>query len=67
MNGVGDPDIDLASKAKYLSEQLLIDCQTSSCQKTTRISQAITTLQTLIFSLRTGQLEDLPSSLIDDE
>lgn len=50
-----------------MTEQLLIDCQTGSCQKTTRIAQAITTLQTLIFSLRTGQLEDLPFSLIDDE
>ncbi len=49
---------DLSSKAKYLSDRLLIDCQTDSCQKTTRISQALTTLQKLIFSLRTGQLDD---------
>jgi DNA-binding beta-propeller fold protein YncE len=49
---------DITAKAKRLTEQLLIDCQIDACQKTTRISQAIITLQKLIFSLRTGQLED---------
>jgi streptogramin lyase len=59
---------DLYSKAKYLSDRLLIDCQTGSCQKTTRVSQALTTLQKLVFSLRTGQLDDtLNLSLTDTE
>jgi|GEM_PF-746717 len=48
---------ELTEKAKYLGERLLIDCQISPCQKTTRVSQALTTLQNLAFSLRTGQLE----------
>jgi hypothetical protein len=45
--------------AKWLSDRLLIDCEAGSCQKTTRIAQAIETLQTLLFSLRTNQLRDI--------
>ena len=54
-------------KAKWLTEQLLIDCQTGSCQKTTRPAQALVTLQNLIFSLRTGQLERSDIELVNDE
>jgi len=57
----------LLEKAKVLSEKLLIDFQIDTCQKTTRVSQALTTLQNLIFSLRTGQLEGLDLRLVDDE
>lgn len=58
---------DIDAKAQSMSDQLLIDCRTDACQKTTRISQAITTLQNLIFSLRTGQLEQSELDLTDDE
>lgn len=43
---------------KWLTDQLLIDSEAGACQKTTRIAQAIATLQVLLFSVRTGQLQD---------
>ena len=49
---------DLSTKAKFLTDRLLIDTQAGGCQKTTRISQAIETLQNLLWSIRTGQLYD---------
>src|SRR5262249_9921462 len=45
------------AQAQWLTDQFLIDMQVSGCQKTTRISQAIATLQSLLWSLRTGQLK----------
>jgi hypothetical protein len=48
----------LEAKAKWLSDRLLIDFQVNGCQVTTRVSQAIETLQSLIWSIRTGQLQD---------
>jgi hypothetical protein len=54
-------------RAKWLSDRLLIDCSQGGKQKTTLIAQAIDTLQLLLFSLRTGQLEDIyPSLSLDD-
>ncbi|MCE7985213.1 MAG: hypothetical protein DYG89_28915 [Caldilinea sp. CFX5] len=41
--------------AKALSDRLLIDFQVGPSLKTTRVSQAITTLQSLVFALRAGQ------------
>lgn len=41
--------------AKSLSQELLLDMEISPCQKTTRISVAITTLQKLFFLLQTEQ------------
>jgi DNA-binding beta-propeller fold protein YncE len=58
---------DLETKAKSLTDKLLIDCQTSACRKTTRVSQAITTIQSLIFSLRTGQVEGSQLAFVNDE
>jgi hypothetical protein len=49
---------DLSAKAKILTDLLLIDTQAGGCQKTTRISQAIEILQNLLWSIRTGQLDD---------
>ncbi len=46
---------DLATKAEWLNHRLLIDMKTGSCMLTTRIAQAIETLQALFFELRTGQ------------
>lgn len=45
-------------KAKWVTENLLIDASSSGCMMTTRVAQAIETLQSLLWSLRLGQLED---------
>jgi hypothetical protein len=49
---------DLETKAKWVAENLLIDARMSACSMTTRVAQAIETLQGLILALRTGQLEE---------
>ena len=49
---------DLANKAKRLADLLEIDTQAGGCKQTTRISQAIVTVQGILWSLRTGQLQD---------
>lgn len=56
---VTDPPGELEIKAKWVTENLLIDAKMSGCSMTTRVAQAIETLQGLILALRTGQLEDL--------
>ena len=63
----------LAEKAEWLTEQLQIDVRSSGCSVTTRVAQAIETLQNLVFSVRTGQLdarvatfEPLPQSFDED-
>lgn len=43
-------------KAEWLTEQLQIDVKVSGALKTTRILQAVETLQSLLFSLRAGRL-----------
>ena len=43
--------------AERLSEVLLIDLKISGNQKTTRVAQALKSLQTLCFATRTGQLD----------
>lgn len=47
----------LKKKAEWVTKQLQIDARMSGCAKTTRVSQAIKTLQNLVFSIRTGQLD----------
>lgn len=42
-------------KAEWASERLLIDTEESGCRETTRVSQAMESLQTLLFSLDSGQ------------
>jgi receptor-binding and translocation channel-forming TcA subunit of Tc toxin/ABC toxin-like protein len=49
---------DLQAHAKKIGALLLIETQDVGCSKTTRVSQAIETLQSLIFSIRTGELDD---------
>lgn len=57
-----DPaNTDLQSKAKWFTINLLIDAQVNGCQKTTRIAQAIETVQVLLLSVRTGQFADSPT------
>ncbi|MCB1985019.1 MAG: peptidoglycan-binding protein [Burkholderiales bacterium] len=46
------------TQAKWVTDYLLIDAKADTCQQTTRISQAIETMQNLLWSLRTGQLVD---------
>lgn len=50
-----DDITDFKGKAEWLTDNLLIDCQVDGSQMTTRISQAINTLQVLLFSVRTRQ------------
>jgi Tc toxin complex TcA C-terminal TcB-binding domain len=56
---VTTPPGELEVKAKWITINLLIDAKMSGCSMTTRVAQAIETLQGLILALRTGQLADL--------
>ena len=47
-----------AEKAKWVTDYLLIDAKVGGCQITTRVAQAIETIQGLLWSVRTGQLKD---------
>jgi hypothetical protein len=46
----------LAERADWLTRRLLLDLRTAGTRRTTRVAQAIETLQELLFRLRTGQL-----------
>ncbi|HEY6120861.1 MAG TPA: neuraminidase-like domain-containing protein, partial [Pyrinomonadaceae bacterium] len=50
------PGSDLAGKAKWLTGRLAIDASMGSCQKVTRVAQALETLQTVVSAVRSGQL-----------
>ncbi len=56
---VTTPPGELEVKAKWVTINLLIDAKMSGCSMTTRVAQAIETLQGLILTLRTGQLADI--------
>lgn len=45
----------LKEKAEWLARRLLVDTRTSGCATTTRVEQAVQTLQSLLFGLRSGQ------------
>lgn len=47
---------DLETAARWVTENLLVDAAAAGCIRTTRIEQAIETIQALLFSLRNGQL-----------
>ena len=65
MNAPGTP---LAEAAKETGQRLLIDMAGSGCQMTTRVAQAVATVQSLLWSLRTGQNEDAwPDLSLDAE
>ena len=49
---------DLDSKAEWLTARLLIDAKQGGCALTTRIAQAIETLQQLLWGVRTGLLAE---------
>ena len=46
--------VSLDDKAKWIAEFLLIDAKNDGCAMTTRIAQAIETIQSLVFGVRTG-------------
>ena len=50
--GVGT---DLAAKGSWATDRLLIDAKAGGCQKTTRLAQAIETMQAVLFAARSGQ------------
>jgi Tc toxin complex TcA C-terminal TcB-binding domain len=50
--------IGLEAKAKALGDRLVIEMSGGGCAKSTRVGQAIETIQNLLFSIRTGQLRD---------
>jgi hypothetical protein len=54
---------DLSTKARWITDHLLIDAQSASGQSKTRVSQAIETVQGLITAIRTGQLGGTHPSL----
>jgi peptidoglycan hydrolase-like protein with peptidoglycan-binding domain len=43
------------TRARWVTRRFCIDASSSTCQKTTRIEQAIETVQGLLFSVQTGQ------------
>lgn len=53
----------LADKGEWLTRRLLVDMRTSGAKRTTRIAQAMETLQEMMMRLRTGQRPlDVPSA-----
>lgn len=52
-----NPDTRLMEQAKALDERLFIGTQNGGCQMTTRASQAITTIQSLLWAIRSGLLK----------
>jgi Tc toxin complex TcA C-terminal TcB-binding domain len=57
-NTPNTPD-NLEAKAKWVTENLLIDAKTSGSITLTRVAQAIESLQTLFLALRTGRSDEL--------
>jgi hypothetical protein len=58
-----DPDQEAAVVADRLTQELAIDCKSSGRQQTTRVHQALETLQGVLFSLRTGRFKTMPPVL----
>lgn len=56
------PD-DVSNDTAWLTARLGVDMETDGCQKVTRVSQAIETLQGLVFALRTGTGLELPPGI----
>ena len=56
----------LAEKQNWVTNQLLINASEGGCRKTTRVAQAIETLQLLLWGLRTKNIEDINFSLSAD-
>jgi hypothetical protein len=52
------PTAKQGDRAKWLSDLLLIDMKAAGCGTTTRVAQAIETIQSLVFLIRSGQIRD---------
>ncbi|MBV8189179.1 MAG: hypothetical protein JO339_18195, partial [Alphaproteobacteria bacterium] len=50
------PLSSLRDKARWITNHLLIDAETDGCEQTTRVGTAITTIQDLLWSVRSGLL-----------
>jgi len=55
---------NLNEQAEWTTARLLIDARSGGCRMTTRVAQALETIQTLIFDLRTGQFKQLATSTL---
>jgi hypothetical protein len=53
------PNQEAAGIANRLTQELALDCKSSGRQKTTRVHQALETLQDVLFSLRTGRFKTM--------
>src|SRR5262245_3366014 len=57
----GDPTLDTpAEVANRLSQELAIDCKSGGSQRTTRLEQAIETIQGVLFAARMGRFPTTP-------
>ena len=57
----GDPTLDTVEEvANRLSQELAIDCKSSGSQRTTRLEQAIETIQGVLFATRMGRFPTTP-------
>lgn len=54
------------ARAQWVTDNLLIDAKQGACQKTTRVAQALTTVQGLLFTIRNGLLESHPKIQLRD-
>ncbi|MDY7094927.1 MAG: neuraminidase-like domain-containing protein, partial [Acidobacteriota bacterium] len=61
--GTLDRGLTLETKGALLADRLLLDCRAGGCQQTTRVAQAISSLQTLLLSLRNGRLRQAHEDL----
>ena len=55
---VAAPEAVPDRRAKWVTDHLMIDAEAGGCEATTRVAQAIESLQLLVWSIRTGQLKD---------
>ena len=58
VEAAGFAGTDFDAKAKWVTERFLIDAKADGCQKTTRIEQALETLQSLLSALRAGYFKN---------
>jgi hypothetical protein len=58
IQAVGDNDFFLEENAENLSNRYLFDFKVNCCQEVTRVSQALETLQQILWTERTGVLEE---------
>jgi hypothetical protein len=63
LHAVTAADGDVEGKAKWVTKNLLIDASMSACEKTTRIGQAIISLQGLLWGIHNELLYDTHTDL----